>query len=46
MTDNQDTTIMGCVTNLPIFDVTSAQSKFQQLINQVQDLTQVVLATQ
>jgi hypothetical protein len=45
MTDNQDTLGMKHVIDLSTVAATSAPSKFQQLINQVQALTQAILAT-
>lgn len=46
MADNQDTLEMRCVTDLLTIAATSAPLEFQQLINQVQALARVMLATQ
>jgi ABC-type sugar transport system permease subunit len=46
MVDNQDTFRMGRVIDLPTVTGTSTPLEFQQLINQVQALARVMLATQ
>jgi hypothetical protein len=46
MVDNQDTFRMGRVIDLPTVTDTSTPLEFQQLINQVQALARVMLATQ
>jgi hypothetical protein len=46
MANNHDTPELERLMDLPVIASTSAHSNFQQLINQVEPLTRVVLATQ
>jgi hypothetical protein len=46
MANNHDTPELERLMDLPVIASTSAHSNFQQLINQVEPLTRVVLTTQ